>query len=106
MICQVSPGGLAVSRVLNELVENRPEVSGNGTDSRILESAIVLFAERGFSDVTVREIADHAGANPAGINYYFGGKERLIRHVIRSVFSPLNEQRLAAVAAAISGTRP
>jgi AcrR family transcriptional regulator len=95
-----------VTKVLNELLEDRPDVSGNGTDSRILDSAIVLFAERGFADVTVREIAEHAGANPAAINYYFGGKERLIRHVIRSVFSPLNEQRLAALAAATGGARP
>jgi AcrR family transcriptional regulator len=92
--------------MLNELLEDRPDVSGNGTDSRILDSAIVLFAERGFADVTVREIAEHAGANPAAINYYFGGKERLIRHVIRSVFSPLNEQRLAALAAATGGAGP
>jgi AcrR family transcriptional regulator len=92
--------------MLNEALEDRPDVSGNGTDSRILDSAIGLFAERGFADVTVREIAEHAGANAAAINYYFGGKERLIRHVIRSVFSPLNEQRLAALAAATGGTRP
>jgi AcrR family transcriptional regulator len=94
-----------VLNYLPDISEGRVQ-SENGTDSRILESAIVLFSERGFSDVTVREIAENAGANAAAINYYFGGKERLIRHVIRSVFSPLNERRLAVLADALNGDRP
>jgi AcrR family transcriptional regulator len=79
-----------------ELVRERSET---GTDGRILESAIALFAERGFDQVTVREIADHAGANPAAISYYFGAKEQLIKQVMRSVIAPLNKERLAALAA-------
>jgi AcrR family transcriptional regulator len=69
----------------------------SATASRILDSAIELFAERGFSDVTVRDIAERAEANPAAISYYFGAKEQLIRHAIRSVVAPLNEQRLKAL---------
>jgi len=87
-------------------MDDRRDLSENGTDSRVLESAAALFADRGFSEVTVREIADAAGANPAAINYYFGGKERLIRQVIRSVFAPLNAQRLTALAKATDGDRP
>jgi AcrR family transcriptional regulator len=68
--------------------------------SRILDVAIRLFAERGFDEVTVREIAEAAGANVAAINYYFGAKEQLIRQAIRSVIAPLNQRRLAALAAA------
>src|SRR5882757_2309157 len=68
--------------------------------SRILDVAIRLFAERGFDEVTVREIAEAAGANVAAINYYFGAKEQLIRQAIRSVIAPLNQRRLTALAAA------
>lgn len=75
------------------------EPSENGTDSRILESAITLFAARGFDEVTVRDIAEDAGANPAAISYYFGAKEQLIQHAIRSVIAPLNDRRLATLAA-------
>jgi AcrR family transcriptional regulator len=93
-------------RTISLPLEDRRDLSETGTDSRVLESAVALFAERGFSEVTVREIADAAGANPAAINYYFGGKERLIRQVIRSVFAPLNAQRLTALAAATNGDHP
>jgi AcrR family transcriptional regulator len=82
---------------------NRPfaavrEPPDSGTAARILESAITLFASRGFDEVTVRDIAEDAGANPAAISYYFGAKEQLIQHAIRSVIAPLNERRLAALA--------
>jgi len=79
-----------------ELSRERPETA---THARILESAITLFAARGFAEVTVRDIAEHAGANPAAISYYFGAKDQLIKHAIRSVIAPVNEKRLAALAA-------
>lgn len=82
------------------------ERSENGTHGRILDSAITLFAERGFSEVTVRDIAEHAHANPAAISYYFGAKEHLIKEAIRSVIAPLNEQRLAALTALQSRGEP
>jgi len=79
-----------------EIERERPETA---TQARILDSAIALFAERGFSEVTVRDIAERAGANPAAISYYFGAKEQLIKQAIRSVIAPLNEKRFAALAA-------
>jgi len=82
------------SRVTRDRVHERLDTE---TASRILDSAIELFAERGFSDVTVRDIAEQAGANPAAISYYFGAKEQLIRRSIQSVVAPLNEKRLAAL---------
>ena len=42
------------------------------TRARLLDTARHLFAERGFEDVTVREICRGAGANLALVNYYFG----------------------------------
>jgi len=81
--------------------------SESGTDSRILDSAIALFAERGFNEVSVRDIAEHAKANPAAISYYFGAKEQLIKQAIRAVVGPLNEKRLAALdALEASGRKP
>lgn len=76
---------------------SRRDPSESGTDGRILESAIALFAARGFGEVSVREIAEHANANPAAISYYFGAKEQLIKQAIRAVIAPLNVKRLAAL---------
>lgn len=81
------------------------ERAESNTQRRILDSAITLFAQSGFSEVTVRDIADHAGANVAAISYYFGAKEQLIKEAIRTVIAPLIEQRFAALAAVRSGAR-
>ena len=46
---------------------------------RLLHSALRLFAEKGFSKTSTREIALAAGANIASISYYFGDKAGLYR---------------------------
>ena len=43
----------------------------------LIESAAVLFAERGVSGVSLREIAAHAGVNHGLIHRHFGSKENL-----------------------------
>ena len=75
------------------------EAALGGTQQRILENAIELFADRGFDQVTVRDIAEQAQVNHAAISYYFGAKEQLIKHAIGTVIAPLNTQRLAALSA-------
>ncbi len=47
----------------------------------ILESATRLFAQRGFANATVRDIATAAGADPALVKYHFGSKEALFLEV-------------------------
>jgi AcrR family transcriptional regulator len=42
--------------------------------ARLLDAGLKVFAEKGFSGATVREICDEAGGNIAAINYYFGDK--------------------------------
>jgi TetR/AcrR family transcriptional regulator, regulator of cefoperazone and chloramphenicol sensitivity len=47
--------------------------------SRILSTALKLFAEQGFKKTSIRHIAKHAGANIASVSYYFGDKQGLYR---------------------------
>ncbi len=49
---------------------------------RLLKAATGLFAEAGYDKVSIRQIADKAGANSAMISYYFGSKEKLYREVV------------------------
>ena len=58
------------------------------TVSKIISAAVPLFATKGFSAVSVKEIAEAAGVNIALISYYFGGKEKLYTYVLeqKSVF--------------------
>ena len=45
--------------------------------SLVLEAARELFAERGFGDVTTREVAVRAGVTQAQVFRHFGSKARL-----------------------------
>lgn len=55
---------------------------GDQTRVRILRSARELFAAEAYDRVSVRKIAATAGVDPALINHYFGGKEKLFQEVI------------------------
>ena len=53
---------------------------------RLVEAATLLFAEKGFDGVGIREIAAKAQANSAMVAYHFGGKEGLYLEVLRAGF--------------------
>lgn len=56
----------------------------NGRD-RLIVSALSLFCERGYHGVSVREICDHANANPSLISFHFGGKEALLETIFEGL---------------------
>ncbi|MBR1907700.1 TetR/AcrR family transcriptional regulator [bacterium] len=49
---------------------------------RILNSAIKLFAQKGYDGVGIREICKDANANICMISYFWGGKEGLYKGII------------------------
>ncbi len=55
--------------------------------SRLVISALRLFAEKGFEAATTREICDAAGTNISAIRYYFGDKAGLYRAVFTEPIS-------------------
>ena len=57
----------------------------HATRQRLLDAAAQLFAERGFPNVTVRDICSRAGANVAAVNYYFRDKSGLYQEVINRI---------------------
>ncbi len=64
----------------------RPKKSDRRTGTliqdRILKEAERLFAKKGFSSTTTREIANAARVNNALIHYYFKGKKELYKTII------------------------
>jgi AcrR family transcriptional regulator len=74
--------------------------SGSGSKEKLLRSAESLFSAKGFREVSVREIAAHAGVNYALVSYYFRGKRALFDEVFRTHASPLIQEgmkRLEAI---------
>ena len=64
---------------------------------RILESAISLFAQKGFASVGVREIAKEANVNIAMISYYFEGKVGILKSVLEKFFDQYSQMLKDAV---------
>ena len=60
------------------------------TERRILEAAIVVFAEKGFEGGRIDEITRHSGVNKAMIYYYFDSKEKLYSKIIEIVFKKVS----------------
>lgn len=65
---------------------------GLNSKEKLLRSAEVLFASKGYRDVSVREIAAHAGVNSALVGYYFRGKQALFTAVFRAHTVPLSRE--------------
>ena len=70
---------------------------GSGTKEALIEAALVLFAEKGFEVVSVRDITGAAGANVASVRYHFGSRESLIDAVVTRLVTPVNEERLRRI---------
>ncbi len=80
----------------------------HSTQDRLLDAAERLFAEKGFGEVSVRELAAAADVNVAAVNYHFQGKENLFHEVIRRRFIAQRDRTLASLAEAVAagGDRP
>jgi AcrR family transcriptional regulator len=64
------------------------EKQNTPTRERILSQAEILFAQKGFHAVSVREITTAADSNLAAVNYHFGNKKNLYLCVFREKMSP------------------
>jgi AcrR family transcriptional regulator len=79
----------------------RSRTNGNQTKERILDAAEMLFANRGFDAVSLRDITVKAEVTLALASYHFGTKERLFESVVerRATFlCDLRRKRLADLA--------
>lgn len=68
-----------------------PRADGEATRQRLLDAALALFANQGFAQTSVREIAQAAQANVAAISYHFGDKAGLYRAVFFEPVSTVEE---------------
>ena len=69
-------------------------MASDQTRSAILAAAERLYADRGFGDVTLRDIVSEANVNLAAVNYHFGSKDELIAELFVTRSLALNKERL------------
>jgi len=55
------------------------------TAQKILAAAKHILAERGYEAMTLQAISSEAQVNKAGVWYYFGGKQQLIRALLEDI---------------------
>ncbi|WP_213770581.1 TetR/AcrR family transcriptional regulator [Bradyrhizobium sp. dw_78] len=70
------------------------------TRTAILNAAERLYADRGFGDVTLRDIVAAADVNLAAVNYHFGSKDELIAELFVTRSIATNRARLNELKAA------
>src|ERR1700688_4988612 len=70
------------------------------TRTAILSAAERLYADRGFADVTLRDIVAAADVNLAAVNYHFGSKDELIAELFVTRSLATNRERLNELKAA------
>ena len=75
-------------------------MASDHTRSAILSAAERLYADRGFGDVTLRDIVASASVNLAAVNYHFGSKDELIAELFVTRSLATNRERLNELKAA------
>ena len=63
--------------------------SGNEAEAKLLESALALFAEKGYEGTSIREIIEGAGVTRPVLYYYFENKEDLFKRLVEVKFGEL-----------------
>jgi AcrR family transcriptional regulator len=61
-----------------------------GTRRRIQEVALELFAERGYDQTSLREIADRLGVTKAALYYHFKTKEEILASTLEDYLSDVH----------------
>ena len=76
---------------------------GDRTRQLILQSAADLVIEKGWQQVTSRQVASHAGVNQALVHYHFGSMEALLR---QAVISRLEQEMAEPIAKMLASASP
>ena len=77
--------------------KNNNQRGRKNVEKRLIDSAAYLVGSVGPNQLTIRDVADHAGVNHAQIHHYFGGKQGLLiatyKNLLLSTFNNLKEEK-------------
>ncbi len=87
----VKPPRSAIARQRGR-APGRPSGEGADLRQRLLDVSVACFARQGIAGSSLRGIATEAGATPAMLHYYFGGKDALLAAVIEEKLMPVMQE--------------
>ncbi|MEV7778277.1 helix-turn-helix domain-containing protein [Kitasatospora sp. NPDC088351] len=61
------------------------------TRARIIAVALELFAEHGYEQTSLREIADRLGVTKAALYYHFKTKDDIVHGIVQSMAAPIDD---------------
>ncbi len=73
-----------------------PPKRANPVEQKLFAAAMRAFAERGFADVSLDDLARAARATKPMVHYYFGSKAKLYRAVVHEAFAVLRRAEAEA----------
>jgi AcrR family transcriptional regulator len=75
------------------------------TRERLLDSAELLFANKGIDNTSIRDIVQSAETNLASVHYHFGNKTKLVFAVLERRITPINQERLQRLQETVQESR-
>lgn len=83
---------------------SRSDNPPNAAETKLLESALHHFADKGYEGTSIREIIESAGVTRPVLYYYFENKENLFRRLVEKEFSEY-VGRLRDIVDSLEGTQ-
>ncbi len=74
---------------MNARATSEPVPAGRGTKDAIRDEAVRLFAEKGFEQTSLREVADAVGITKASLYYHYASKLDLLLAVVEPMFEDM-----------------
>lgn len=76
---------------MHEKVNGEGHERGRETRSRLRELALQLFAEQGYEQTSLREIAERLGVTKAALYYYYKSKEDIVRDLVEDYMAQIDQ---------------
>ncbi|MDY6916881.1 MAG: TetR/AcrR family transcriptional regulator [Chloroflexota bacterium] len=72
---------------MTKRAEKRERLTSGERKAKIIDAALTLFAEKGFSGTKTKEIAEAAGTSEPLVFWHFKSKEEIYRECLRALFA-------------------
>lgn len=69
-------------------------MTNNNTTKQIFDTALTLFAKKGYSEVSIREIAYHVGIKESSVYNHYNSKKQILDHIYKEFKHCINKHHL------------